>query len=427
MLKKILSLLNYNSFFKRENSLESLKNNPDAKFLFSCFEKKAKDINAIKFVGGCVRQAIAGEFAEDLDLATTLSPDKVKECLKENNINFYETGYEHGTITAILNNQKFEITSLREDIVTDGRHAKVRFTTDWEKDSCRRDFTINSIYMNIAGDIFDPNNGINDLKSGTIRFIGNDEQRIVEDYLRILRYVRFYLQYGKSEHQKKTIFAIKKNINGINNISKERIFSELIKFLNIENITKLKNDKELSDIFFILFPQLQNVNGVEKIKNLVPQLNFQIDFCLILSILLSYKTADIEYWIYKYKVSNKIKNRLMNVSKYLELTKTKSFGTQKNLKKIIYLVNNKKWTKDLVFFYYIFNSGTDVQDVKSILNYIDKTEIPKLPVSGELLGKYGFEKGENMGKVLKQIEQDWIDNDFNLKENFINKYLDFKN
>ena len=199
MLKKILSLLNYKSFFKKENSLETLKNNPEAKFLFSCFEKKTKDINVIKFVGGCIRQAIIGEFAEDLDLATTLKPDEVKECLKENNINFYETGYEHGTITAILNNQKFEITSLREDIVTDGRHAKVRFTSDWEKDSSRRDFTINSIYMNIIGDIYDPNNGISDLKLGIIRFIGNDERRISEDYLRILRYVRFYLQYGKTQ------------------------------------------------------------------------------------------------------------------------------------------------------------------------------------------------------------------------------------
>tara|TARA_B100001250_G_C19798422_1_gene789846 strand:+ start:704 stop:1987 length:1284 start_codon:yes stop_codon:yes gene_type:complete len=426
MLKKILSLLNYKSFFKSENSLETLKNNLDAKFLFSCFEKKTKDINAIKFVGGCVRQAITGEFAEDLDLATTLRPEKVKECLKENNINFYETGYEHGTITAILNNQKFEITSLREDIVTDGRHAKVRFTSDWEKDSCRRDFTINSIYMNIAGDIYDPNNGINDLKSGIIRFIGNDEQRITEDYLRILRYVRFYLQYGNTPHEKKTVLAIKKNISGIKNISKERIFSELIKFLNIANINKLKNDKELSDIFFVLFPELQYIDGVKKIKDLVSQLNFKTDYCLILSILLSYKPTDIEYWIYKYKVSNKIKNRLMNVSKHLESTKKKNFATQKNLKRIIYFVNNKKWTKDLVFFYYIFNRGIDVQDIKSILNFIDKTEIPKLPVSGELLGKYGFEKGKNMGKVLKQIEQDWINNDFNLKENFINKYLDFK-
>ena len=106
----------------------------------------------------------------------------------------------------------------------------------------------------------------------------------------------------------------------------------------------------------------------------------------------------------------------MNVSKHLESTKTKNFATQKNLKRIIYFVNNKKWTKDLVFFYYIFNRGIDVQDIKSILNFIDKTEIPKLPVSGELLGKYGFEKGEKMGKVLKQIEQDWINNDFNLKE-----------
>ena len=422
-----------NKFFSISKNLEdkfssfkSLKKTKAILQLFSAIESYSEN-SEIRYVGGCVRKALNNEVLDDIDLAVNLKPNECIEALNNNNIKFYETGIKHGTITAIIGNNKFEITSLRKDVSTDGRHAKVRFTSDWEKDSSRRDFTINSIYMNIIGDIYDPNNGISDLKLGIIRFIGNDERRINEDYLRILRYIRFYLQYGKTQHEKKTILSIKKNINGIKNISKERIFSELIKILNVEDITKLKNDKELLDIFFVLFPQLQYIDGVEKIKGLASQINFEIDYCLVLSILLSHKSADIEYWIYKYKVSNKIKNRLLNVLKYLELTKTKNFSTQKNLKRIIYFINNKKWTKDLVFFYYIFNRGVDAQDIKSIFNFIDKTEIPKLPVSGELLGKYGFEKGETMGKVLKQIEQDWINNDFDLKENFINKYLDFKN
>ena len=427
MLKKIVSLLKSRSFFKQENSLESLINNPETKKLFSYFQEKTNDVNTMRFVGGCVRQAIVGESTEDIDLATTLKPDEVKDCLKEKNINFYETGYEHGTITAILNNRKFEITTLREDVATDGRHAKVQFTSDWMKDSCRRDFTINSIYMNILGEIYDPQNGISDLKSGIVKFIGNEEKRIKEDYLRIMRYIRFHLKYGTLDHETKTIIAIKKNINGINNISKERIFSELIKILDIDVIQKLKRDNQVLEIFCILFPQLKYFDRIEKIKFLISKTNLKVDYCLTLAILLSDKPTNIEYWIYKYKIPNKIKNRLLNISKYIDLVKEKIFISEQSLKKIIYFTNNKEWTKDLLFFYYIFNSETDLQDIKSALNFINKTDIPKLPISGETLIKHGFKKGEIIGQILKKIEQDWINNNFILEENFISKHSNLKN
>ena len=150
------------------------------------------ELSEIRYVGGCVRKILNNEKFDDIDLATNLKPNEVKESLTSNNINFFETGIEHGTITAHIDKKNFEITSLRKDISTDGRHAVVEFTKEWTEDALRRDFTINSIYADKEGNLFDPNDGVKDLENGKIEFIGDPEKRITEDYLRILRYVRFF-------------------------------------------------------------------------------------------------------------------------------------------------------------------------------------------------------------------------------------------
>ena len=145
------------------------------------------DLSEIRYVGGCVRKILNNEKFDDIDLATNLKPDEVKECLKNNNIDFFETGIDHGTITARIGEKNFEITSLRKDVSTDGRRAVVEFTNEWTQDALRRDFTINSIYADKEGNLFDPNDGVKDLENGKIEFIGDPEKRVKEDYLRILR------------------------------------------------------------------------------------------------------------------------------------------------------------------------------------------------------------------------------------------------
>ena len=167
------------------------------------------NFSEIRYVGGCIRKIINDEKVDDIDLATNLEPKEVSDALKKNNINFYETGVKHGTITALIDDFKFEITSLREDILTDGRHAQVKFSKDWKKDASRRDFTINSIYSDAEGNLFDPFNGKKDLEKGVINFIGNPNERIQEDYLRILRYIRFFLNYSKQKHDPEIISSLK--------------------------------------------------------------------------------------------------------------------------------------------------------------------------------------------------------------------------
>ena len=200
------------------------------------------DLSEIRYVGGCVRKILNNEKFDDIDLATNLKPDEVKECLKNNNIDFFETGIDHGTITARIEEKNFEITSLRKDISTEGRHAIVKLTSDWIEDSSRRDFTINAIYADKEGNLFDPLDGVKDLQNGLVTFIGDPEKRIKEDYLRILRYIRFFLNYSKQSHQPEVKKVIKQNINGIKNLSKERILDELKKLLLSKGFSKLYKD-----------------------------------------------------------------------------------------------------------------------------------------------------------------------------------------
>ena len=194
-----------NKIFFRSNNLdnvsERLKDLSKKKSVSKIFDiiNSYSTSSEIRYVGGCVRKAINREKIDDIDLATNLEPNEVCEALKKNKINYYETGIDHGTITALIDDYKFEITSLREDISTDGRHAKVKFSKDWKKDASRRDFTINSIYSDKEGNLFDPYNGKNDLKIGQINFIGDPDKRINEDYLRVLRYIRFFLNYSKKK------------------------------------------------------------------------------------------------------------------------------------------------------------------------------------------------------------------------------------
>ena len=215
MIKKIKSLF---SGFQKDNIIRlSVKNLDDLKYfntakqIFICFQNQNYKL---KLVGGCVRKLITEEKIDDMDIAINIEPEKIKKVLVEQKIKFVETGIKYGTITALINDFKFEITSLRKDLSTDGRHAKVEFTSNWEQDAQRRDFTINAIYSDISGEVYDPLNGIEDLKNGIIKFIGDPNQRIQEDYLRILRYLRFYTQYNKNKfHDEIAIKAIKRNLD----------------------------------------------------------------------------------------------------------------------------------------------------------------------------------------------------------------------
>ena len=255
-----------NKIFLRSKNLgnlnaefQELRNKTGIELIFQAVESYS-DESEIRYVGGCVRKILRSEKVDDIDLATNLNPEQIIQVCKKKNIKFYETGLEHGTITAIINDYKFEITSLRKDLKTDGRHADVIFTNDWKEDASRRDFSINSIYSDLGGNIFDPFNGKQDLENGKISFIGDAEKRIKEDYLRILRYIRFFLNYSKHEHDREITKVIKKNLDGVSKISSERLLDEFKKLFNSDGFLNINNDKFSSEIINLIFPQFKNIH-----------------------------------------------------------------------------------------------------------------------------------------------------------------------
>ena len=422
-IKKIITKTNHFLFkkFRFGKSVKILENIKEAKIIFSHLNEIGKE-NEVKFVGGCVRKSLSDENIDDIDLATSLEPDEVKKRLTKRDIKVIDTGISHGTVTAILNKKKFEITTLRKDVSTDGRHADVQFTSNWELDASRRDFTVNAIYSDINGRIFDPLNGVSDLQNGKIKFIGSPEKRIQEDYLRILRYFRFFIQYSKTDYDQDTIQSIKQNINGLSKISNERIFNELKKILSLNKIYNLFDNNQSKEIILNIFPELKYYERLNKINSLDQKLKDKYDNELILALLVIDQSNDYEYFCDKYKTSNSIKNRLKNISINFESLKSREFFSEENTKKLIYL-SSKDEVRNLLLFSICINDKIKASNVEKLLNYVNSCEVPKFPISGDYLKKHGYETGQALGEKLKLLEEKWIANNFVLDEEILKKSL----
>lgn len=205
-----------------------------------------------RFVGGCVRDAVLKRAVKDIDIATPLEPEAVMALLEKNGIHAIPTGIAHGTITAVIGKDHFEITTLRHDVENFGRHARVAFTDDWRADALRRDFTINALSMTEDGMIHDPVNGLADLGKGLVRFVGNAQQRIQEDVLRLLRFFRFFAYYGRPPAHAASLAACRLHAHLLPNLSGERIRGEMMRLLMAPDpagvLTLMQGEKVLPHI-----------------------------------------------------------------------------------------------------------------------------------------------------------------------------------
>ncbi|MDC3125411.1 CCA tRNA nucleotidyltransferase [Candidatus Pelagibacter sp.] len=378
------------------------------------------ETSEVRYVGGCIRKIIKKEEVDDIDLATNLIPTEVCNALKQNNINFYETGLDHGTITAIIGDQKYEITTLRKDVSTDGRHAKVEFSLDWKDDSNRRDFSINAIYSDKDGNLFDPHNGKNDLEKGIVKFIGNPEERIKEDYLRILRYIRFFLNYSNNKHELEIFKTIKRNIGGISKLSSERLVEEFKKLTKSDGFIKLFKDKESLELIEVIFPQLKNLQSFKKLNSYAQKNLTKIDFILLISLLIIDGTDNVDYFLYKYKISNKDQKRIKFVDKFYKQKVNINYFTEKNLNKIFYF-NGRQAVTDIIRFKLFISKKLENKLVKLIDFYNSKT-LPTLPVGANILmSKYNIPEGKVLGNKLKMIEEIWVQNGFQISDKQVQK------
>tara|TARA_B100001057_G_C22803974_1_gene932567 strand:+ start:50 stop:1312 length:1263 start_codon:yes stop_codon:yes gene_type:complete len=412
--------ISFNFFNKIKRKLFPFYKNKELKFVFNKIQEGfSDDTVTARFVGGCVRKYLSRDEIDDIDIATILSTKEIKEKFKNTNFNVIETGIKHGTITLASGKLNLEITTLRKDVETDGRHAEVQHIHDWNLDSERRDFTINAIYLDINGKIFDPQMGTIDLKNNNVKFIGDPQKRIEEDYLRIIRFIRFKIMYN-SKVEPTTNNAIKQNLNGIKKISKERILIELYKILDLKNFINLNESIYLKEIFILIFPEFENLKRLDRLIKICD--HSQVSKELLLAILLIDEKKNHEYFVHKYNVSNKIKNNLELFAKNLKLIRENKEFFDKDLDKNIYL-NSKNHLIDLNILNYTCNVKYSSKDFLETFGKIFKTKTQKLPIDGKILMENGMKQGTQIGKVLGIIEDEWIKNKFKISKEQIKEII----
>ena len=404
------------------NKIKNLTNNTPVRKIFEAINEYSEE-SEIRYVGGCVRKIINNEKVDDIDLATNLVPEQVCEVLKKKEINYYESGIDHGTITALIDNYKFEITTLRKDVSTDGRHAKVEFTNNWKDDASRRDFTINAIYSDAEGNLFDPYSGKKDLEEGYINFIGDVNKRIQEDYLRILRYIRFFLNYSKQPHNSEILRKLKINIGGVSKLSKERLLDELKKIFKSDTLEKLINEKLSLELILIIFPELKNYNLFNKLNSEKKNVLREVDFIFLLSLMIIDNSDNVDYFLYKYNLSKKDQKRIKIIHGfYKDKFNLKKF-TQYNFNEYFYYEGNQA-VLDVLRFKLIKSKKID-KSLIELIEYYKNKPIPKMPIGADLLmQKYKIPEGKQLGVKLKRIEVEWVKNNFTISDKQVENIIE---
>ena len=412
--------LSFNFIKKIKRNLFPFYKNKELKFVFKILKQDfAEDVIVARFVGGCVRKHLTSDVVDDIDIATTLSTDEIKERFKNTNFKVIDTGIKHGTVTLVSKKLKLELTTLRKDVETDGRHAEVEYINDWQLDSERRDFTINAIYLDITGKIFDPQMGTIDLKNNNVKFIGDPQKRIEEDYLRIIRFIRFKIMYN-SKVEATTSQAIKLNLNGIKQISKERILLELFKILDLKNFINLYESEYLKELFSLIFPEFDNIERLERLKKIFNHSKINRD--ILLATLLIGEKNNHEYFAHKYNISNDIKENLNLLSNDLKLIRENKDFFDKDLEKNIYL-SNKNHLINLNILNFVINSKYKLKYFSDTFKRIIQCKVHTFPYDGKYLMQNGMKEGYELGIVLKKIEAEWIDNAFKISKDRVKEII----
>ncbi|MBD3820165.1 MAG: CCA tRNA nucleotidyltransferase [Brevundimonas diminuta] len=353
-----------------------------------------------RFVGGCVRNAVLGAPIDDVDVATVLTPEAVVQALKAAGLKSVPTGMEHGTVTAISERQPFEITTLRRDVSTDGRRATVAFTDDWAEDAARRDFRLNALYADADGLILDPTGaGYEDALAGRIVFVGEPEQRIREDYLRILRFYRFFAWYGRGAPDAAAVSACAALAEGVEQLSAERVSKELLKLLAAPDPRAAVRLMDQAGVLGRVAPQPESLTLFEAMVGV------SADPVLRLSALLPDEAEAVRAAALKLRLSNAQRDRLVEaVAERIDPAMSEA-----ETRAAIWRAGRQAVEDRL---YRAWASGADAGVVQRLLALAAGWTPPKLPVGGKDLARLGLSPGPETGRLLKAFEQSWIADDF---------------
>lgn len=363
-----------------------------------------------RFVGGCVRNALLGREVDDIDLATPVEPDEVLRRLGEAGINVIPTGITHGTVTAVVDRARYEITTLRCDVESDGRHAVVRFSRDWRADADRRDFTMNALYADAHGTIYDYHDGLADLKAGRIRFIGAAQERIREDYLRILRLFRFYAWYGRSEPDPAALAAATAARDGLQRLSGERIAKEMFKLLAAEDPLPALRLMGACAILPEILPDELNFARLERLVAADADCFFTPDPVLRLAALMPDGATSATALAMRWRLSNAERTRLEDLAEGRE--KIVSYLSIREMRKLLYRLGKERFIDRLRLRWAEDAKASNMVAWRALLEMARSWERPHFPLSGRDVMAAGITAGPKIGEVLAEVEEWWIDADF---------------
>lgn len=349
-----------------------------------------------RVAGGAVRNALLGEKVTEVDVATTLSPEQVTEACSAAGMGVHPTGIDHGTVTVVVERHPFEVTTLRHDVETDGRRAKVKFTDDWQADAQRRDFTMNALFCDARGTIYDFVNGLPDIEGRRVIFVGDPAQRIAEDYLRILRFFRFHARYGHGAPDAAGLAACTRLKAGLDGLSAERIRQEMFKLMaapGAVSTLRLMADK---GVLLHLLPYTEEWRVLERLPP---------DPLLRLSVLARDPLAMPERW----RLSNHEARRLEDIASLMPPTPALR---PKEQRAVLYQQGADAW-RDLVHIAWA-RSDAPLDDAgwRDLLELPDRWPIPRLPVAGRDLLAAGMSPGPEIGVMLTRLEDWWVASDF---------------
>ncbi|MBI1237050.1 MAG: CCA tRNA nucleotidyltransferase [Alphaproteobacteria bacterium] len=387
---------------------------PETQALVRAFKAAPGDV---RFVGGCVRDAVLGRSAEDIDLATTHKPEQVMALLKAAGITVIPTGLKHGTVTAAINRRRFEITTLRRDTACDGRHAEVAFTDDWEADAKRRDFTMNALFLTSGGELFDYTDGAGDAKAGRVRFIGDAGERVREDYLRILRFFRFFAQYGRHAPDTQALAACRAHAEGLDQISGERIQHEMFKLLAADNPLYALCLMRDCGILARLIPETHGMPALERLPEMEQTLRAQAEPETKLALLLP--PEQLEAVAARWKLANATREIIARLHHWLPQMESLT-GDVCAQKKTLRALGITPYTQLALM---AAAGAEDAAHYADMLKLADGWSPPEFPVTGHDLLAMGKEENAELGRDLKKLEALWEESDYKLSRGELLKLL----
>ena len=399
----------------------SFLHDPKVKYLFSVVDGAGEEL---RVVGGAIRNALLGEPVHEIDFASTALPQVTMARAQKAGLRCVPTGIDHGTVTIIIEGTPFEITTLREDVETDGRRAKVRYGRNFEHDALRRDFTMNALSCRADGEIFDYVGGLADIERRHVRFIGDAIQRVREDYLRILRFFRFHAAYGEGAFDAAAFHAAITERDGMHNLSRERIRAELLKLVVTRNAAPVVAQMCGAGMLIPVLAGIATPSRLAHIAAIETARRTKPDAVLRLMALCILVREDAERLQQELRLSNAETERMRGAARLLE--KLHGYETPPSEEEsLIFLYEHGRQTclDALTLAQAESHARPDDAHWLAAHQFLSETPEPQLPFTGADLVAQGLSPGPQIGQILKALQADWIRAGFPRDPAILNRLL----